>query len=137
MHTGPRVTWGPNGSSPADSDEPGRAAAGYLIWPYALLELIRADPGATLWYREHLRQATVYGVLGTVAFACLMAAPFVVTLGLALGSGATIFVYSLGMAADAAVGLGAIAYTLWCAARASRGERFDIPVAGQLARARR
>ncbi len=97
---------------------------------------MRADPAATLWYREHLRQATVYGILGTVAFGALMAAPFVATLAFGLTTGATIFIYGLGLAADAAVGLVAVVFTLWCAARASRGERFDIPIAGPLSRSR-
>src|SRR5581483_9134046 len=103
MHTGPRVTWEQNeSSSRRDSDETSRAATEYLAWPLAFFELARTSnsPG-TLWYRAHLAQAAVLGVLCSVALFTVLAIPLLIVIALGgPAAGVTIAIYGVALAVD-------------------------------------
>src|SRR5579872_41579 len=79
MRTGPRViSEQSESSSPANNpDEYSRAAGAYIAWPLAVFELVRRAPGS-LWYREHMRQAAVLGVLISLGLLVVMALPLIV-----------------------------------------------------------
>lgn len=77
----------------------------------------------------HTRQALVLGVLNSVAFFVVLALPLIVVLAIpALSISATIGVYSAGLLADAALGIGLLLVGVRYAARAARGELFEIPL---------
>jgi hypothetical protein len=129
MRTGPHVTWEQSEySSPeTNSDEYARAATAYLAWPLALFELVRQSSGS-LWYRAHLRQATVLGGVAWVGLFILLALPLVVVL--ALGgppTGETIAIYAVALVADIVYFIGSCVIVIRAAVRASRGELFMIP----------
>jgi hypothetical protein len=138
MRIGPRATWEPSESSELETrpDERARAAAAYLAWPVAVLDLVRRAPGS-LWYRTHLRQAATLGGLVSFGLIVLLAAPLVLVMSLGgpgLGSELTIRIYVVGMLADA-VTLGTAAFAaVSSAVRAARGELFSIPLVTPLSR---
>jgi len=130
MHTGPRVTWEQSeSSSRLETDEPARAAAAYLAWPLAFLELARNGPTrSSLWYRAHLRQALVLGIACSVLLFLALALPLGVVF--ALGGPAasvTITIYAVALVVDIIVFGAAAALLIRCAMRASRGQLFSVP----------
>ena len=126
--TGALVTSARNESSQPNNDDHGRAALGYLVWPIALLDLLRSDD-ASMWSRLHARQGTVFGVLGSLAFLIALALPLIVILAIPqFGTRGTIVLYSIGLAVDLVVGAGLVLLSFVFAARASNGELFAIPV---------
>ncbi|MBV8423716.1 MAG: hypothetical protein JO349_00885 [Candidatus Eremiobacteraeota bacterium] len=134
MRTGPRVTWEQSEySSPeTDSSEYARAATAYLAWPLALFELVRGSAGS-LWYRAHVRQATILGALLWTGLFALLALPLVLVL--ALGGppvGETIAIYAVALVIDVAYFVAAMVVVIQSALRASRGELFMLPVISSL-----
>lgn len=134
MHTGPRVTWEQSASSSheTNTDEYGRAAIAYIAWPLAVFELTRRAPGS-LWYRAHLRQATVLGaIIWTVSFVvfALPLALFVILGG--PPETQTIEMYTVALILDVIVFVVAGFIVISCAVRASHGELFTLPIATAL-----
>lgn len=130
MHTGPRVTWEQSGSSSQETntDEYARAATAYLAWPLALFELTRRASGS-LWYRAHMRQATVLGAF--VWFALFIAFAWPLVLFVVLGGPPetlTIEIYGIALVLDLIVFVAAAVIVIMCAVRASHGELFSLPV---------
>lgn len=130
MHTGPRVTWEQSGSSSQETntDEYARAATAYIAWPLALYELVRRAPGS-LWYRTHMRQATVLGAIVWAVLLVVFALPLL--LFVALGGPPetqTIEMYAVAMILDVIVFTAAGFIVISSAIRASHGELFTLPV---------
>ena len=130
MHTGPRVTWEQSGSSSQETntDEYARAATAYIAWPLAVFELTRRAPGS-LWYRAHMRQATVLGAIVWSALFVVLALPLV--LFVVLGGPPetlTIEIYAAALVIDVVVFAAAAFIVIGSAVRASHGELFSIPL---------
>ena len=114
---------------PAERAEYDRAASGYLLWPLALLALVREAPAASTWTRIHTRQATVYGLAIAVAYVVLLALPLIVVIGVpSISTGTTVALYAAGLAVDVIAFVGLAALTVAYASKAARGELFSIPV---------
>jgi len=129
--TGALVTSARNESQPSNDDH-GRAALGYLVWPVALLDLLRSDD-ATFWSRLHARQATILGAIASIVLLATLALPLLLIIAIpSLETRATIVLYSIGLAVDLVVGAGAVLVSVVYAARASKGELFAIPVVTRL-----
>jgi uncharacterized membrane protein len=129
--TGALVTSARSESQPSNDDH-GRAALGYLVWPIALLDLLRSD-GETFWSRLHARQAAFLGVFGTIVFLAALALPLILIVAwTGIGTRATIVLYSIGIAVDLVVGASLAIVSIVYAARASKGELFAIPVVTRL-----
>jgi len=129
--TGALVTSARNESQPSKDDH-ARAALGYLVWPVALLDLLRSDD-ATFWSRLHARQATILGAFASVVLLATLALPLLLVIAIpSLGTRATIVLYSIGLAIDLVVGAGVVLVSVIYAARASKGELFAIPVVTRL-----
>ena len=99
------------------------------MWPLAIAEIVRESEDATLWSRLHARQALVFGVLATFAYATLLALPLIVVIGFSgIDTGMTVLVYGVGLLLDLIAGV----LLLWLAARyynrTARGELFRIPL---------
>jgi len=127
---------GPSASSPTSEDEEIRrsAAAGYLGWPLAVAEIVRESDSATSWSRLHARQALVFGILGTAAYAVLLGLPLAIVIGFsAIDTGTTVILYGIGLVLDAVAG----GWLLWRAvhyyAKTARGELFAIPLVTPIA----
>ena len=130
MHTGPRVTWEQSGSSSQETntDEYARAATAYLAWPLAIFELTRKAPGS-LWYRAHMRQATVLGAVVWLALFMVLALPLVLYVVLGGPSETlTIEIYAAAIVIDLIVFSVAAFFVISAAIRASHGELFSIPM---------
>jgi uncharacterized membrane protein len=130
MHTGPRVTWEQSGSSSQETntEEYARAATAYIAWPLAIFELARRAPGS-LWYRTHMRQATVLGALVWTALFIVLALPLV--LFVVLGGPPetlTIEIYAAALVIDVVVFAAAALIVISSAIRASHGELFSLPL---------
>jgi hypothetical protein len=130
MHTGPRVTWEQSASSSQEtsSEEYARAATAYIAWPLALFELTRRAPGS-LWYRAHMRQATVLGAF--VWFVLFIALVLPLALFVILGGPPetlTIEIYSAALVIDLIVFSAAAFIVISSAIRASHGELFSLPL---------
>lgn len=111
-----------------------RAASAYLVWPLALAAVIREAPAESRWARIHTRQALTFGLLATLGYLVLMAIPLVIVISdTTISTGATVWVYAVGIVADAVafVGLAICAFTY--AVRAGRGELFTIPIVSPIA----
>lgn len=130
--TGALGTSARNESLPPNSDDHGRAALGYLVWPVALFDFLRSDD-VSVWSRLHVRQATVLGVLGSLGFLIALTLPLLLIIAVpGLGTHATIVLYSIGLAIDLVVGASLLLLSVVYAARASKGELFAIPVVTRL-----
>lgn len=82
-----------------------------------------------MWYRTHLRQATVLGILLTAVLLVVLSIP----LGLVLMMGGpeaaiTIRIYAVALILDALVFGAAAVLVIGAAVRAARGEIFSLPV---------
>ena len=80
-----------------------------------------------MWYRAHLRQALVLGVLLTLGLVALLAIPLVVVLARASDPTATIRVYGVALVIDVVAFLVAALIIAHAAQRAGRGEIVDLP----------
>jgi uncharacterized membrane protein len=117
-----------------DRSEYDRAATNYLIWPLSLFELAREPANASTWSRIHTRQAVTYGLVVSLGFILLMALPLLIVIGApAISTGATVAVYAAGLVADLVVFVALVVATFAFAAKASRGELFDIPFVSMVA----
>jgi hypothetical protein len=138
---GRHAIWEQNGSSKeTEADEYTRAATAYVAWPLALFELARRSTGS-LWYRTHLRQAAVLGIVLTAGLLAVLALPLVVVLSFSwTDSTATIRVYLVALVIDTVVFGAATALVIRCVLRAGRGEIFELafitPLSERLFRAR-
>lgn len=133
MHTGPRVTWEQSeSSSRLETDEPARAATAYLAWPLAFVELARGGQ-SSLWYRAHLRQAAVLGIVCSLAFLAAFSLPLGIVFALGgPAAGVTIAIYAVALVADLAIFAAVATLLIWCAMRASRGQLFSVPYVTRL-----
>jgi uncharacterized membrane protein len=127
---------GQSASSPTNDDEEIRrtAAAGYLVWPLAIADIVREPENATIWSRLHARQALVYGVLGTLAYGLLLALPLIAVMAFSgIDTGTTVLLYGIGLVLDVVAGV----FFLWLTARyyqrTVRGELFRIPIVTPIA----
>ena len=106
-----------------------RAAAGYLVWPLALVDIVREAPNASQWERIHARQAAVFGIAGTLAYVAVLALPLLVVIATpGVTTTVVVAVYAAGMIADLAGALLLLGLALYYSGRASRGELFAIPI---------
>ena len=111
-----------------------RAASGYVLWPLALIALIREGPAASRWARIHARQALVFGLASTFGYLLLLAAPLLVVIAdPAISTRATIVVYAVGLLADVLVFFSVVGFVLFYSGQAARGELFSIPLVSWLA----
>jgi uncharacterized membrane protein len=112
-----------------------RAAGAYLVWPLAVVALVREQPEASRWTRIHARQALMFGLVAGAGYVVLLALPLIGELisGFALSTGATVWVYAGGMALDLIVFIVLTVLAFSYAARAGRGELFTIPIVSALA----
>jgi uncharacterized membrane protein len=117
-----------------DRSEYERAGTGYLVWPLALIALVREEPDASNWSRIHTRQAATYGLVVALVALVLFALPLIVVIGWpAISTGATVWVYAAGIVLDIVAFVVFVARSLAYASRATRGELFAIPVVSALA----
>jgi len=106
-----------------------RAATAYVVWPLAVLELVREQPGATAWSRLHVRQAFVYGILAMLAYLVLLALPLLLIVlipPLAASTTAVVVVYAIGLFADIIGAFVLFGLAMTFRERAMRGEVFAI-----------
>jgi len=104
------------------------------VWPLAIAEIVREPENATIWSRLHARQALVFGILGTAAYALLLGLPLVAVIAFSgIDTGTTVLLYGIGLVLDAIAGV----FFLWLAARyytkTARGELFVIPLVTPIA----
>ena len=107
-----------------------RAATAYIVWPLAVLDLVREPAEATAWSRLHTRQAFVYGVVASIAYFVLLALPLLLLLAippLAASTTAVVVLYAVGLFADIIGAFVLLGLSLSCRERALRGELFSIP----------
>jgi uncharacterized membrane protein len=91
--------------------------------------MIREGDAETIWSRLHARQALVFGLCASLALLVVIACPLVAVVAVpTISIGATIAVYTVGLIADVVVAVLYLALALRFAARAARGDLFDIPV---------
>jgi uncharacterized membrane protein len=110
-----------------------RAATGYLVWPLALVDIVREAPDASQWERIHARQAAVFGIAGTLAYLVVLALPLAVVVAApGITTTAVVAVYAAGMIADLVGALVLFGLVLYYSGRASRGELFAIPVVAKI-----
>jgi uncharacterized membrane protein len=111
------------------------AAGAYLVWPLAVVALVREQPEASRWTRIHTRQALMFGLAASIGYVVLLALPLIAELigGFALSNEATVWLYAAGMALDLIVFIGLTVFAFSFASRAGRGELFTIPVISALA----
>ncbi len=111
-----------------------RAANAYVVWPLALLDLVREPAEATAWSRLHTRQAFVYGIVATFAYLVLLALPLLIVLPIpGISTGAVVWIYALGLLADIFGAFVLLGLSLSYRERALRGELFAIPLVTPIA----
>ncbi len=111
-----------------------RAGTAYLIWPLALIGLVREEADASTWSRIHTRQAVMYGLCAIAGALTLFALPLVAVVFVpGISTAATVWIYSAGLFVDVFALVWFILATLVYAARANRGELFTIPIVSALA----
>jgi|HubBroStandDraft_1064217.scaffolds.fasta_scaffold15913_2 hypothetical protein len=118
---------------PSDLRE--RAASTYVVWPLAVLDVARSRPDATDWSRVHVRQAFVFGIVGTLAYLVLLALPLLVVIafpGIDTPL-AVVWLYGLGLVADLVGAVVLLSLALNYRARCRRGELFTIPLVTPIA----
>ncbi len=97
------------------------------MWPLALANIVREGGDATIWGRLHARQALAFGAAASLAFFVVLTFPLATVLVFpAISITATIVVYTIGLIADALVGILWLALAVRFAARTARGELFSI-----------
>jgi glucose dehydrogenase len=99
------------------------------VWPLAAVDALSGDDDATNWSRLHSRQALVWGIFATIGYVVLMGLPLVVVIAVpGISTGATVWLYAIGLIADV-VGAGWLfAVGSRFARRARRGELFAVPL---------
>ena len=127
------------GESSSDLRE--RAATTYVVWPLAVLDLVRDRSDATDWSRVHVRQAFVFGILAVLGYLVLLALPFLVVLAVpGIGLTAIVVLYAIGLFADLIGAFVVFGLMMTFRERTLRGELFAIPlvtpIADRLARSR-
>jgi uncharacterized membrane protein len=116
-------------NSVPDGESYQRAANAYVIWPLAALDLFREPVDATAWSRLHTRQAFVFGIAMTLAYFALLALPLIVVIAISnVSTGAVLWLYALGVAADLAGAVVWLVLSLRYRERAARGDLFAIPL---------
>jgi hypothetical protein len=113
----------------ADPEVQQRAANAYIVWPLAVLDVLREPADATAWSRLHTRQALVYGMLATLAYLVLLALPFLIYLAVPPLAGsltAIVWIYALGLLADVVGAFVLMGLSLTYRERTLRGELFTI-----------
>ena len=116
------------------SDLRERTASTYLVWPLAVLDVARARPDATDWSRVHVRQAFVFGIVGSLAYLVLLALPLLVVIAVpGMDTVGVVWLYALGLLADLAGAFVLLLLALTYRARARRGELFAIPLVTPIA----
>ena len=119
-----------NDGSGDDLDLRQRAANAYIVWPLAVLDLVREPAEATAWSRLHTRQAFVYGIVASVAYVVLLALPLLLLLAippLAASTTAVVILYAVGLLADIVAAFVLLGLSLTFRERALRAELFAIP----------
>lgn len=105
-----------------------------MVWPLAALDLFREPPDATAWSRLHTRQAFVFGIVMTLAYFVLLAAPLVAVIAIPnVSTGAVLWLYALGILADLAGAMVWLVLSLRYRTQAARGELFAIPLVTSVA----
>ena len=118
------------------SDLEQRAANAYIVWPLAALDLFREPPDATAWSRLHTRQAFVYGIAATLAYLVLLALPLLLIVAIPPLAGSTtavVWIYALGLLADAIGAFVLLGLSLSYRERALKGKLFAIPYVSPIA----
>ena len=118
------------------SDLEQRAANAYIVWPRAALDLFREPPDATAWSRLHTRQAFVYGIAATLAYLVLLALPLLLIVAIPPLAGSTtavVWIYALGLLADAIGAFVLLGLSLSYRERALKGKLFAIPYVSPIA----
>jgi uncharacterized membrane protein len=111
-----------------------RAGTAYLIWPLAVIGMIREDADASNWSRIHTRQALMYGICAIAGALALFTLPLLAVVFLpGVSTGGTVWIYTGGLVLDAVAFVWFLLATLLYASRASRGELFTIPIVSALA----
>ena len=111
-----------DGSAPHETHR--RAADAYVIWPLAAVDLFREPADATAWSRLHTRQAFVFGIAATLAYAIVLALPLVLVV--AIPTTIVVWLYALGLLADVVAAAYLIRLALRFRALALRGDLFAI-----------
>jgi uncharacterized membrane protein len=120
------------GSSSSDLRE--RAASTYVVWPLAVLDLVRDRPDATDWSRVHVRQAFVFGLIAAFAYLVLLALPWLIVLAIpAIGLTAVVWVYAIGLLADLIGAFTLFGLAMTFRERTLRGDLFTIPLVTPIA----
>jgi hypothetical protein len=105
-----------------------RAGTGYLVWPLALVDIVREPADASQWERIHARQAVVFGIAGSLAYVVVLALPLLVVIAVpGITTTVVVAAYAAGLVADIAAGLLLFGLVLYYSGKASRGELFAIP----------
>jgi uncharacterized membrane protein len=94
--------------------------------------LVRNVP-ASLWYRAHLRQATVLGTLLTLVLLAILTIPLVIVLALGSDPVVTIRIYAVAIVVDILAFGTAAVLAVGAAVRAARGDSFRLPLVARLA----
>jgi uncharacterized membrane protein len=117
-----------------DNPEHSRAATGYLVWPLAIVELIREPEDASLWSQIHARQAIAFGTLASVGYVVLLALPLaIVSVVPNVTTRMVVVVYATGILLDLLAALALFGMAVYYAGKASRGEMFAIPLVTAIA----
>jgi len=112
-------------------EERQRAANAYACWLLALPELAASARPGSAWFRGHVRQAVLLGLIEALVLVIVLAAPAILigvmlALRVPLGTTATVWIYAVGFVADVVVFVLEVTLGFALAARAARGERFRI-----------
>jgi len=111
-----------------------RAATGYLVWPLALVDIVREAPNVPQWERIHARQAAVFGIAGTLGYLLLLTLPLLVVIAdPGISTTLVVAVYAAGIVADLVAAVVLFGLALYYSGKASRGELFTIPVVTPIA----
>jgi uncharacterized membrane protein len=106
-----------------------RAATGYLIWPLAIVDLLREPRDASQWARIHARQAIAFGALATLVYAILLSLPLILVSVLpTVSTTLIVVVYAAGILADLVGAMLLFGFAIAFSGRAARGELFAIPL---------
>lgn len=117
-----------------ENPEHSRAATGYLVWPLAIVELIREPENASLWSQIHARQAIAFGALASMGYVLLLALPLLIVAAIPdVTTRMVVIVYSTGIVLDVLAAFVLFGFAVYYAGKASRGEMFAIPLVTAIA----
>ncbi|HTW83532.1 MAG TPA: hypothetical protein VMD91_05615 [Candidatus Sulfotelmatobacter sp.] len=120
------------GESSSDLRE--RTASAYIVWPLAVLDLLRDRPDATDWSRVHVRQAFVFGILAALGYLVLLALPLLIVLAIpGVGLTPVVWIYALGLFADLIGAFALFGLAMTFREKTLHGELFTIPLVSPIA----